>query len=110
MRKGDGLRGKSDAFAPCLLQFKRLGRFMKRYRKSMPNGHPKSTQIDALGTLGVDFCDFYGFWQGLFFYVFRLAKRLLKFKKNDLLDGLGCQGLGFYFLRQALLKKAQILS
>ena len=28
---------------------------------------PKSLKIDALGALGADFCDFYGFWQRLEF-------------------------------------------
>ena len=40
---------------------------MKFDEKWMPKGHPKSTKIDALGTLGADFGDFYGFLQGLIF-------------------------------------------
>jgi hypothetical protein len=52
MPKDDALRSKSDAFAPCLLQFKRLRWIMKFDEKWAPKGHPKSTKIDALGTLG----------------------------------------------------------
>ena len=40
---------------------------MKFDEKWMPKGHPKSFKIDALGALGADFCDLYGFWQSLIF-------------------------------------------
>jgi hypothetical protein len=64
MRKGDGLKGKSAAIAPCLLQFKRSGRSMKRQRKSMPKGIQKQAKSMP--------------WQpmGLLFYIFVIFGRI----------------------------------
>ena len=65
MRKQEALRGQSEVFAPCLLQFKRFRRIMEfneKWRPHVITNHPKSRPWASLGSI---FEILGGFWERL---------------------------------------------